>query len=401
MLKTLTIKAAFTWAVWSFCLAAFLGFVLRLAFVVDFPEWVSFTNIRHAHSHIALLGWLFAAFVLAIIVAWGFDWDTYRRYFVWLQLCVLGMAITFPVMGYAPISIAFTTSHILISYVVIWKFWQDASRSPNIAISRRLLRAACFFLVLSSLGTWALGPLSALARGTALYYASIQWYLHFMFNGWLIFALLAVVFKFLENRKYEYSAKNAVRFYCLLLIATCLTFALAITWSTPLDAIFYTNSLGVLVQLAAFYFLFLLYRQVWIQVKESLNKFEINLVHISFYALTLKVGIQLAVVIPFVAKASYTIKNFVIGFIHLLMLGSLSIFLIVLMSHLWKTKISVNAFWMMLLGITFTEFLLFFQGLLIWLEKGFMAHYYDYILSASGLLLLGIFGIAWNFTRKQ
>ncbi|MEZ4987274.1 MAG: hypothetical protein R2795_19895 [Saprospiraceae bacterium] len=52
------------------------------------------------------------------------------------------------------------------------------------------------------------------------------------------------------------------------------------------------------------------------------------LLRISFATFATKVLMQTLVVVPFVAEAAYTIRNYVIGFIHLLLLGAVSGFLL-------------------------------------------------------------------------
>ena len=401
MNKNFGIRQAFGISLLFFCLAALFGFILRLAFSMDIPSWISFPNLRHAHSHVALLGWLFSAFFLAIIHSWNLNWENYRRLYWGFQFCVLGMAFAFPVMGYGPLTILLLSAHILLSYHMVRRIWKDIAPIENWGISKRLLKTSFIFLIISSLGTWSLGPIAAWAKGSILYYASIQWYLHFVFNGWLVFAMVSIIFKYIESNTQVYSMKIARYFYWSLTVATILTYALAITWSTPLSLIFYINGLGVIIQVAALILFLKLIFSIKNELVNKLNRHTYTLLMVSLLALTLKILIQLAVVIPFIARASYTIKNFVVGFIHLLLLGCLTTFLLSFSIQLLGQRIQPKATWLFIIGVLLSEFLLFFQGLLFWMEKGFIAHYYDHISAASAIMMVGIWWMTISYYLNQ
>ncbi len=377
-----------------FCLAALFGLILRLAFSINLPDWISFPNIRHAHSHVALLGWLFAGYFLTITHAFSWQWDAFYRLFLGLQLTVAGMALTFPVTGYAAISIAVSGIHIVLSYVMIWRLWRASTQLKSGAVSKYFLRASLVFLFLASLGVWSLGPLIMSSwKGTAVYYGAIQWYLHFMFNGWMIFALIAIAYRYLEKKEISYHVGYAKRAFGTLTLSTLLTFALAITWSTPLDLIFYINSLGVILQLFALFLLWFSVRHLAKQVLSNLPAQGRVLFKISIIALVLKIIIQTAVVFPFIAKISYTIKHFTVGFIHLLMLGCLSAFILAYIRSELNYRFNQKAALLFIAAIVATEILLFGQGLLLWLGKGFISLYYHSMTIFSLLLAIAILWI--------
>ena len=47
-------------ALLNFLMAAGMGALLRMAFVVEIP-WVKYQYLLHAHSHVAMLGWIYLA----------------------------------------------------------------------------------------------------------------------------------------------------------------------------------------------------------------------------------------------------------------------------------------------------------------------------------------------------
>ena len=377
-----------------FVIAALLGALLRLAFVVELPEWLWYKNLQHAHSHVAMMGWLYGALYLLIVHLFNLNPSRYLSLFWWTQVSVVGMLITFPIQGYGLFSIFFSTLHILLSYVFCIRVFRDLKNTlVERSISVLFLRTALIFMVVSTVGTWALGfimnsPLS----GTAWYYASIQFFLHFQFNGWFIFGALALAFKYWENKGLSFSSSLPKLFYQLLLVSCILTYALAITWSTPDKLIFWVNSLGVLIQVGALIALIMLISRKAAKIRTTLQRWSYFLWTIGFYALAFKIIIQTLVAIPYLATVSYTVRNFVVGFVHLLMLGALSTFIMGLMhEEIQQTsksgKVGVYIF---LIGFLVTELLLFVQGLMLWMEMGFMSNYHLVIFAASLLLPIGL-----------
>ncbi|NND06855.1 MAG: hypothetical protein HKN87_10790 [Saprospiraceae bacterium] len=384
-----------------FLIAAILGALLRLAFVLELPEWLWYKNLQHAHSHVAMLGWLYGVLYVLIVYAFNLDANRYRQLFCWTQISVLGMLITFPIQGYGLFSICFSTLHIFLSYAFCFRVFVDLkSTHIKTAPSALFVRTALIFMIVSTMGTWALGfIMNSPLKGTAWYYASIQFFLHYQFNGWFIFAALALAYRYWENKGLNLSTTLSRLFYQLLLVSCILTYALAVTWSTPDKLIFWVNSLGVLIQMGALVALGILLHRIVDQLRSSVKRWTYFLWLIAFYALAIKIVIQTLVAIPYLATVSYTIRNFVVGFVHLLMLGALSTFVMGLIhEEIQPTsrggKVGIYIF---LMGFLATEFLLFFQGLMLWMEQGFLGNYHLILFIASLLLPIGL----WIYLQSQ
>ncbi len=179
--------------------AGVIGALLRLIYVVEMP-WLLFKPWLHAHSHVAMLGWLFPGIVIALLAQ-----DERRLpkgFSIWMTLSmalVAGMLTSFPVQGYGGISIACSTGQMIVGYILLARVWGHTRHWPARG-SRLLARSAILFQITSTLGIWAMGPImtSGLA-GTEWYYWSIQWFLHFQFNGWFWFAALALWSRWAET----------------------------------------------------------------------------------------------------------------------------------------------------------------------------------------------------------
>ena len=395
------ILAALSW----FVISAFIGVILRYAFVVELPLWLPFRNLQHTHSHLAMMGWLYGG--LYILIAHFFDLRgvIYSRLFWMTQVAVFGMFLSFPFQGYGLYSIFFTTMHLGLSYLFIIRVFKDLKvpeSGPGNAIL--LLKSALILLFVSTLGTWALGAImSSSLKGTGWYYGAIQFFLHYQFNGWFIFGILSLFFKFLERQSIAVRQTLFNLFYWLLLISCIMTFALAVTWSTPNKLIFWTNSMGVIIQLCALLLLWIMMRDIRLQLIMVIKGWTFRLWSLAFVFLSLKIVIQALVAIPALAIVSYTIRNFVIGFIHLLMLGVMSLFIFGALNQLREKtvdleKLSIHLF---LIGLLATELLLFVQGFMLWMEWGFMPYYHLIIFITSLLFPLCLLLYFWSVYRSK
>lgn len=103
-----------------FLLVALMGTLLRFGHLFPIPFQYRF--MVHAHSHIALLGWVYTALttLLCYCMLPSEVWIKYQRLFLVTQVTLIGMLFTFPFQGYAFLSIVFSTLFLLVSYVFAW-----------------------------------------------------------------------------------------------------------------------------------------------------------------------------------------------------------------------------------------------------------------------------------------
>jgi len=381
-------------ALGNFFIAALLGLALRFAFIQEIP-FFKFKNILHAHSHVAMLGWLYLGLFGLLFAHFVPDaavrQKSYTRLFWLTQISVLGMLFSFPFQGYGPVAIAFSTLHIFCAYAFTRMIWGELR--GDVRFSARLLRTSLFFMVLSTFGVWAMGPLMALGfKHTIWYHLAVQFFLHFQFNGWFVIAVLALFFRWVEQQQVVLPLPQVKWFYRLLVSSTILTFALAVAWSEPHPPVFAANSIGVGLQFAALVVLFTMLLPWWPQLKSSLNRVNYILWRLAWFSFCIKVLVQTAVALPLVAEMAYTIRNYIIGFIHLIMLGILSFFILGMQ---WQQTVRMDqqrklGLIILSTGILLSECLLFLQGTLFWAGLGFIPGYYCLLFGASGLMPLGV-----------
>jgi hypothetical protein len=389
-------------ALLNFLIVALLGLFLRWFMVLP-PAGFSYKNLLHAHSHAAILGWLFSAFFVALTGAYlpeaigrgkRYQWQ------FWLgQLAVLGMLLSFPVQGYGLYSIAFTTLHILVSYWFIGQFLADA-RQHGLAASYhntsfRFIKGALFFLALSTLGPWSLGPVMAAGgSGSPLYFNAIYFYLHFQYNGWLSFAALGLLFWLLEHHRLAFSRPQALVVFRLFFWACLPAFLLSVLWMKPPVFVYWLAGLAALVQMAGLALLLRLLYQNRNAITGLLSGMGRILFFLSVAALVLKAGMQLASAIPFVADLAYAIRNFIIGYLHLVLIGFISLFLFAffmqqgqLNAARRRSRWGLGVF---ITGFVLSEGLLFVQGLFFWLNWGLVPEYFRLLFWVSTLLPAGL-----------
>lgn len=377
----------------NFFIAALMGLFLRLMYI--FPlETINYQFLLHGHSHVALLGWVYLALYSLIVHFFipekAQEKPVYNRLFWVTEVAVVGMMIRFPIEGYALFSIAFSTLHILCSYYFYRLVLKDAR--PATLPQRKLLRTALLFMFISTLGVWCLGPaVGILGKASPFYQIAIQFFLHFQFNGWFLFAVLSLFF---YQFKAPINERLFLQFYYLLIVATVLTLALPISWYLENPIFYWINSVGVLLQMVSFYFFIKIIQPHLRAYISSLNSIAKTMLAFALTCLAVKITVQLVVLVPELGRVSHHVRDFVIGFIHLTMLGIISgfIFVITLKNNFLNgnKKLVKYGFRFFILGFILTESLLFIQGIYLFLEQGSLPFYYQSLFIVSLMLPLGL-----------
>lgn len=386
-----------------FFVASLLGLTMRYLFVNEIP-FLKYKNIMHAHSHIAMMGWAFMLVAAGIIYFFdpNFKLKVVARNTLFLNtIAVVGMTITFILLAYDLESIAFSAMHLFTAYyfgINVLRKISDRKKTT----SHKFLRWSIYWYFISSLGLLAIGPVSNM-YGThhPFYLGSIQFFIHFQFNGWFTFGALAILLKFFENRGRSILIPEGI--WVTLILSVLLTYLLSVTFSTPLEILFYLNAAGVILQGIAYaYILKALIKPIkTIRFRSPVIRF---IFFLGIASLIAKVIIQMVVVIPFVAVISYTIHNYVIAFVHLIMLGSITftVSALLLQKGLLPLNNTAKVGWISLaLGFLLMEFILFGQGTLLWMGAGFIPAYYEIIFGITILLPLGILLILWSFLQQK
>jgi hypothetical protein len=300
------------------------------------PDGFNYRFWLHAHSHVMLLGWLFNALFANLLAAFvpPDRQPRYRTLFWVLQAAVLGMLLTFPVQGYAAFSIAFSTLHMVAAYVFAWRFLTD-TRTVADRFASRWVQWGLWFMVLSSAGPFALGAIKANGLGRTHWYdLAVYFYLHFQYNGWLVFAAAGLFFRWAAANRIPFRTTDAGRFFVCMAAACVPAYALSALWTQPPVWVYAVGLAAAGLQIVGLVFFLRSLRGTAPALRAATGVFTGRLWAVAFWAFLLKTVLQGALAFPAMAQLSYAQRNIVIAYLHLVFIGLLSFFLIGLAAQL-------------------------------------------------------------------
>ncbi len=389
-----------------FLIAALLGLVLRLFYVLKIP--ITFKFFVHTHSHIALLGWVYVALTTLIYKLYLEKLLLHKKYkyiFGFTQLTLVGMLFSFPFQGYALFSIIFSTSFLIASYWFFLFFRKRISTEDKKLDSYKCIVTALWYMVISSIGPWALGGIMSTLGATSIWYRlAIYFYLHFQYNGWMVLALIGVLFYILERKQIYISQNIFKKFFWFFNIGIILSFFLSTLFTNPSIYIYFVGGLGGTIQLLGFGFLiqFLIKQKKEVQIVFS--KLQLQLLKTIILFLLIKMALQLLTSLPYFANLAVTIMDFTIGYLHWTFLGVVTISLFLFFDYFKLMQLSKKAYYIYLLGFGITEGLIFYKGFIIWQKLPLFNGYFNVLAVGSiciVLSLLLLFIKAFRTTEKE
>ena len=354
-------------ALFNLLIVSLIGLVLRYKIAFSLP-FIDQSHLLHGHSHFAFTGWITHVLMILLVAFMAAQkGEELHKKYNWVinanLITAYGMLISFPLQGYGFISISFSTLSVVVSYVFIVTYWKDLNSLPIKKVSHWWIKAALFFNALSSAGTFFLAFMMVTkSLHQNWYLASVYFYLHFQYNGWFLFTCLG-----LATEKLLFNVPPVIlkKIFWLFAVACIPAYLLSALW-LPIPVWLY-----ILVVLAAF-------SQVggWIFFvreakkqssffRESLNKTAQLLLLFSSIAFSIKLLLQLGSTIPSLSTLAFGFHPIVIGYLHLVLLGVITLFLLgymivenqILMNS--KTIAGVKIF---TAGIIINEILLMTQG---------------------------------------
>lgn len=355
-----------------FFLVSILGLLMRYVVFAASP-FLPFNHILHAHSHTALLGFgflfLLGAF-LFVVIEGRFNVRYFARLAGAYFIATLGMGISFLYQSYGAISITFSTIVMILAYVMVFAFLKTYRKHASDR-QNPLIRWSLYWFIISSLGIWVLGPTAAiLSKSHHLYFLSIQFFLHFQFNGFFTFAALGLIlFAFGDYDTAGTASKSGL---LLLNISLLLTYFLSVTFVHKDGLFFAFNSAGVALQFVA-YILLLKPTIKSIRSPFSGPVWVKWILYAGIIFIITKVLVQGIVMIPSMAVLSYSIREFIIGYIHLILLGATTF---TVAGILLKYNVIPRSKWTAigwvgtLITFVITEIIIFGHGIATWQGVG-------------------------------
>ncbi len=366
-----------------FLLAATGGLLLRMSHA-GFTLY-NYKFVMHTHSHIALLGWLYNAVLIALqYTVFRSDSKKLNRIFWLSQITFAGMLFSFPFQGYGLFSITFSTLYLFASYYLVYLYFGQTARLKNRVVAR-FIRWGGIYLAVSSIGPFSLGAIMANGlEHTFWYKLSVYWFIHFLYNGFFVFAVFALVLNSMregafQQRVFRWMNASVVPLYLL-----------SVLWIEPHSSFYAVAFAAAAMQAVAFSIL--VFRGDWNSLPGAGLSRGLLLMAWSVYGL--KIVAQLAASFPAVQKfLAGTVSTAIIGYLHLVMLGFFTMFFLsvftgremIRVSALFKTGLGL-----LLAGIVMSETVLLSQSVFTQFLDVSWPDYYRTLFYASSPMPLGI-----------
>ena len=390
-------------AFFNLMLVGALGCILRYKIVYSLP-FVDQKFLLHAHSHFAFSGWVTQA-LMALLVKYLSDKTATNqfpkyRWILWANLLTAyGMLFTFPFEGYDTGSIIFSTASIFSGYAFAIQFWKELNRIVKPSVEKLFFKAALFFNILSSIGPFTLAYLMATKSGFQnLYVAAIYFFLHFQYNGWFLFACMGLLAYRL--RLYEVPDKKLKTAYYLFVFACVPAYFLSALWIPMPWWIYILVALAGLVQLAGWIMILRTAKKYQDRIKSHLNSFTRILFILCALAYSMKLLLQAASAIPSLSYLTYGFRPIVIGYLHLVLLGVVSLFITgysIAYDYFQLTRIKKAGVVIFVVGIIINEIFLLVQGIAD-LNYTSVPYMNEALLVASFILFIGL--VFMNMKRR-
>ena len=373
-------------AVIFFIISALYGLFLRFYSIVDFIS-IDYKKILQGHSHIAFLGWGFLAVITIVDLTFlskiTLKAKSFNTLYKIMAFSILGMLFSFPIQGYRLLSIAFLSIFLISSYIYLWKQLILLKTKKN--YSAKFIKTGIYFYFLSSLAIWLIGIVSAKYGKTVLYYNTIYFYLHFLYNGFFVFTLLGLFFEYIKRLPINNSLIKKT--YYLNAAACIPAYSLSLFWTNVPNYIYIIGFIAGLLQLISLYYI---YKIAVIFLKTKMSSLVKNVFLFVFTSYFIKIVIQFVSVFPIIFQKGLQLKHyFIIGYLHLFTLGFMSMFIILLLLLNTKIKLDKNGIYTLMFGVFLSEFLLFLQGILL-LYNTYIPKYQLSLFLVSLLMPLGM-----------
>jgi len=373
--------------------ASLLGVMLRYAFIEQ-PIF-NYAFLLHAHSHVAALGWAYQMITVLMVYFFIPEFDFRYKALFWVtQIAVTGMLFSFPFQGYGSISISFSVLHILCSYYFIYLLWKNGKFKNK--TEKTLIRTALIFLFVSTIGIWLLPPALILAgKESPLYHLVIQFYLHFQFQGWFIFAVLGLLYRFTKASNIDsMNESKSINYMLLLSISTLLGFSLILNNVYPSLLLKVANAISAFIPVLVILYFIRNFYKYKINFSVLLPPFSNKIILFAIGCLLLKYLFHLITIFPEMTVASVQIRNYNIAFLHMVMLGFVSVTLFLIPGHLIlpakNQRIFQSGLILFLIVSTITVGMIFLQGLFSQLQFGIIPGYFHFMFYSSILFPVSI-----------
>lgn len=401
--KTPVSKFYFLLAMAHLLIAALIGIMLRWHFLYPIPHF-NYSHWIHAHSHIAFLGWVFLGLMAFVNFYFEKSENFPRKKFIILAACIVvvnaGMLISFPIQGYGPVSIFFSAVHMILAIYIFFLYNPFLKQEGSMGF--QLVRWGFIFMIFSGIGPLILGPIVAFGyKQTQWYDFALYFYLHFQYNGFFILAILGLIIHHLEKQHPLFLENIRKPIVYGLIVAILLTYFLSVLGTEPPMVFYLLGGLGAVIQIVIVILILITILRYYNSFFHRENIYINILLVISLTCLETKLYLQFLSGIPAIANYVFHDRNIIILYMHMVLLGFITSFLIGWWFKLNPARMKVSFYWSIL------NYMLGFLGsetiLLLYILKVFRDFVlaYQILLFFSIFMFLGLGGIFIGFLKRK
>lgn len=376
-------------------IVAILGVLLRYKITFSLPV-INQKYLQHGHSHFALAGWITQA--LMVLMSYTVSKQislTHFKKHQWVLIgnlvAALGMLVSFPIQGYATVSIAFSSLSILVSYLYAFQLWKDINSIPLVKPGYRWFKAALLFLVLSSIGIFFMVYLMITRNmNPNLHLAAVYLFLHFQYNGWFVFSCIGLIVNKLHDKGLH--AKSLTPFFWINALACIPAYYLSAPWLPVPRFVFVIVVLAAVLQFLSWLWIAFGMRRKAISVFTTIPNIAKWLLSLSALAYTLKVLLQLGSTIPALSEIAFGFRPIVVAYLHLVFLGVISMFILGYALGWIFTKLTNLArrgVVLFVVGIILNETALMIQGIFA-IDYNMVPYINEVLFAITVIMLLGV-----------
>jgi hypothetical protein len=356
-------------SLFNLLLVSLLGVILRYKIAFSLP-FIDQKFLLHAHSHFAFAGWI-SQVLMAFIIKYLYDKDVNiqmqkYQWMLWANIVsAYGMLFSFPLEGYGTVSIIFSTLSIFVSYAFAFFIWKDLNKLKTKCVSHYWFKAALAFNAISSLGAFSLAFMMATKTvQTNFYLAAIYFFLHFQYNGWFFFACMGLALAYMTSKNIAPSIKTSKTIFWLFFIAAIPAYFLSALWLPIPQWIYVMVVFAAAIQCVGF-ILLIKYFLNHKNILNVLSKQTKVLWVLTLLALGIKLTLQMISVVPSLSILTVGFRPIVIAYLHLVLLGVITIFLIGYFTAInpVHNKRFFKGVTVFVTGIIVNEILLMIQGI--------------------------------------
>ncbi len=320
------------WLSWSFfnlLLVAALGLVMRMKVLFEMP-WVNQKHLQLAHAQFAFQAWISQLLLVLLISRLATELSPvkakmFNRLLGGHQLLSLLLLATLLVSGMGLPGFLLPLLIYVLQAILIAQLYRLYRQQPGLRVAANWLGWGFTFLVFSWLASLCLAGFYMLGKMNLNNYLAWHYtYLHFLYNGWFFFAAITLVMQSLGDRVNLFAHDKTVRW--AIVAATLIGVTLSLLWLNLPRWVEMLAGLMAIIQLVAWL----------IFVRQTGRPFfgltELKpyrwLVLLAVIAWTIKQLLQPALISDTVAGWAYGFRPIIIAYLHLVLLGVFSLFLL-------------------------------------------------------------------------